>query len=196
MRFAGGIARGLGLVVATVIATARCGHERERPTIIIERNPDHPLRPAEPPPSLVSRAEKRAARADERASRGPSTGRERGFRRVSGPGYHGYVRPAHGPHQWEPGDADIAVLEGHIANAVGRDAMHTVTPDHLTTHARQYRGYVRSGVKFIEVRFFCPESARLARQDVSIAGGGDCLVFTAYDTARAEFLYWRTRARR
>jgi hypothetical protein len=66
----------------------------------------------------------------------------------------------------------------------------------LATYVRQYRGYRKSGVLFIDTLLFCSAARHLADKDTIVSGGGDCLIEVIYDTATAEFHHWRTRPRR
>lgn len=173
--------RRLSIALAgVVLASAAPGCERERPDIVIPDEPGAP-RPA------VRPVQREPAR-DASVAALPS-------RPVRGPGYEGYVRQGRGPGQWQPADADIAALEAELPASAREAAARGDIPAavDLATYTRRYVGWVSDGVPIVEVTLLCPRAAHLAERDMSIRGGGSCLVSTAYDTRDRRFLYWRTR---
>lgn len=187
--------------VTSSLAVGGVGCDEPRsPRVVVDRDPAHPLGRGDSP-ALEDLRTSRRARLDHPPDRSGHQGSrpagEPKFRQITGEGYAGHVRLARGDGQWIPGDGDIADLERRLpASARSAAATGAIPADiDLASYVRQYRGHDRNGDRHVDVTLYCPESGNLASMDVSIAGGGECLVFAAYDTVSQRFIRWSSRAR-
>jgi hypothetical protein len=177
----------VALALAPLVLAAG-GCERKQAEIVLVHEHGAPMAPGPPQDGNAGATPMPAA---------PPASRP--FAQVSGPGYQGYVRPAHGPEHWEPVAADIAALEERVPAALARAAERgevAAAPLDLSVYARQYHGYIKDGNRMIEVRFFCESARHLAASDVHISGGGACFFKTVYDTRSGRFLAFKSRAAR
>ncbi len=171
------------VIFASTVLSA-CKQERDPPSVVVEVDPALPVG-RKPAKKVVPAKPVTGTNAPRKRSMNPLTP-------VEGDGYQGWITPAITTEFWEPSAEQIAAMEAVMATTAADGMARAKLPDtiDLRTYVRQYRGFHRNGLDFIEVRFYCEQSRHLARGPIQIKGGGSCYLHTTFDMQARRFLDW------